>query len=69
MQIDASQQVAATYARDHFKEILDKVVNEGMQIIIRKSKPAIVAIAIEDFEKLTDKKLSVSKTLKPLKKF
>lgn len=54
MQIDTSQQVAATYARDHFKEILDKVVNEGMQIIIRKSQPSIVFIKLEDLKKLKE---------------
>lgn len=54
MQIDTSQQVSATYARDHFKEVLDKVVNEGMQIIIRKSQPSIVFIKLEDLKKLKE---------------
>lgn len=54
MQIDTSQQVSATYARNHFKEVMDKARTDGMQIIIHKSEPTMVLIKLEDFKKLKE---------------
>lgn len=63
MDIKLSQQVPATYARNHFKEVNDRAIEEGMCVIVRKSKPVTVLISIEEFEKLQK-----SKKKKPKKK-
>lgn len=52
MNISLSQQVSATYARNHFKEVTDKVIKEGMQVIVRKSTPFAVVLSIAEFERL-----------------
>lgn len=54
MQIDTSQQVSATYARNHFKEVMNKARSEGMQVIIHKSEPSIVVIRLEDLKKIKE---------------
>ncbi len=50
-----SQQVSATYARNHFKELTDKVIKEGMCVIVRKSKPFTVILSMEEYEKMMKK--------------
>ncbi len=50
-----SQQVTATYARNHFKEINDRAIREGMCIIVRKSKPISVILSMVEFEKMMKK--------------
>lgn len=47
-----SQQVSATYARNHFKEVSEKVTLEGICVIVRKSKPVMVVLSMEEFEKM-----------------
>lgn len=53
MNIDTSQQVSATYARNHFSEVMDKARNEGMQVVIHRSEIPVIVIKMDDFEKIT----------------
>lgn len=55
MNIKLSQQVSATYARNHFKEVTDKAIKEGMCVIMRKSKPVTVVLPIVEYEKIKTK--------------
>ena len=52
MKIDLSQQVSSTYARNHFKEVMTQVREEGMKMIIHKSKPAMVIMTLDNLEKI-----------------
>lgn len=52
MNIKLSQQVSATYARNHFKEVTDKAIKEGICVIMRKSKPVTVVLPIVEYEKI-----------------
>lgn len=47
-----SQQVSATYARNHFKEINERAMREGLCVIVKKSKPITVVISFEEYQKL-----------------
>lgn len=47
-----SQQVTATYARNHFKEVAEKALKEGVCIIVRKSTPSTVVLSMAEYEKL-----------------
>lgn len=53
MNINTSQQVSATYARNHFSEVMDKARNEGMQVVIHRSEIPVIVIKMDDFEKIT----------------
>ncbi len=68
MNIDLSQQVPATYARNNFKEVNDKAIQEGMCVIMRKSKPVTVILSVEEYEKILEKGESVEKKKKPKRK-
>ena len=77
MNFSISQQIPATYARNNFKEVNEKALEEGMCVIVRKSVPITVLISMEEFQKMqrkinakTPKKTSTSKkiTLKKLRK-
>lgn len=68
MKIDPSQQISATYARNNFKEMMNKVRDEGMQIIIHKSQPAVVVICLDDLQKMQETKKSQKKKKFDLKK-
>lgn len=52
MNISLSQQVSATYARNHFKEVSEKAIREGMCVIVRKSTPVTVVLSMAEFERL-----------------
>ncbi|OGJ42274.1 hypothetical protein A3B60_01935 [Candidatus Peregrinibacteria bacterium RIFCSPLOWO2_01_FULL_39_12] len=52
MNISLSQQVSATYARNHFKEVTEKAVKEGICVIVWKSKPVTVIIPMDEYLKL-----------------
>ncbi|MBT3864974.1 type II toxin-antitoxin system Phd/YefM family antitoxin [Candidatus Peregrinibacteria bacterium] len=52
MQIDTKNTVSATYVRNHFKEVTERVRKGAPQIIICKSKPTLVMISVEDLDKL-----------------
>lgn len=56
MEINLSQQVSATYARNHFKEVNNKAIKEGMCIIVRKSEPVTVLLSFEEYEKMKNPK-------------
>lgn len=47
-----SQQITATYARNHFKEVAEKALKEGVCIIVRKSTPSTVVLSMAEYEKL-----------------
>lgn len=47
-----SRQVTATYARNHFKEVSEKALKEGVCIIVRKSTPSTVVLSMAEYEKL-----------------
>jgi prevent-host-death family protein len=51
MQFDTVNQFSATYARNHFKEVMDRVSEKGAQIVIRKSQPTILWIRLDEYEK------------------
>lgn len=55
MNIKLSQQVSATYARNHFKEVTNKAIKEGICVIMRKSKPVTVVLPIVEYEKIKTK--------------
>ncbi len=65
MNIQLSQQVSATYARNHFKDVMAKVREGTPQVIIHKSQPDVIVIKIEDLKKLEEQ----SKPKKKVKKF
>jgi len=52
MQIDLSQQMSATHARNNFKEMINKTLKEGICTVMRKSKPVVVVLSVVEFEKL-----------------
>lgn len=71
MEINLSQQVSATYARNHFKEVNNKAIKEGMCIIVRKSEPVTVLLSFAEYEKMKNqKKTKIPKkiTLEELRK-
>lgn len=71
MNIKLSQQVSATYARNHFKEVTDKAIKEGICVIMRKSKPVTVVLPIVEYEKIKTKTVDFKPkkiTLKELRK-
>ena len=55
MNISLSQQVSATYARNHFKEVSEKVLREGMCVIVKKSKPISVMLSMSEYETMMKK--------------
>lgn len=52
MNIQLSQQISATYVRNNFKEVNEKVIREGFCVIVRKSKPVTVLLSMKEYEKL-----------------
>jgi len=46
------QQVSATFARNHFKEVCDQVEQKGQCVIIKKSTPKFVILTISEYEKI-----------------
>lgn len=52
MDIPISKQVSATYARNHFKEVTEKALEEGECFIFRKSQPVTVVLSITQYQKL-----------------
>lgn len=65
MNIQLSQQVSATYARNHFKEVMANVRDGTPQVIIHKSQPDVIIMRIEDLKKLEEQ----SKPKKKVRKF
>ena len=55
MDISISQQVTATYARNHFREITEKALKEGKCFIMRGSQPSTVVLSMEEYRKLVIK--------------
>jgi len=52
MQFDSSQQVSATYLRNNASEIIDKAISEGIRVIVRRSKPVVIMLPVQEYEKL-----------------
>ena len=50
MKIDISQQISATYARNHFREVTERAQNEGKIIIIHKSSPSMILMTLDRYE-------------------
>ncbi len=67
MNIKVSQQVSATYARNHFKEVNDKALKEGFCVIMRKSQPVSIVMSMQEYAKLHNK-LEIAKFSPPKKK-
>lgn len=65
MDIKLSQQVSATFARNNFKAVNDRVIKEGMCVIVRKSTPVTVMLSLEEYQKLQNPK-SLQRTKLPL---
>lgn len=61
MQFDISQQVSATYLRNNASEVIEGVIREGIRVIIRRSKPVVIMLPIQEYEKLKNQ-------IKPRKK-
>lgn len=55
MNFKLSQQVSATYARNNFKAVNEKVLKEGMCVIIKKSQPVSVILSMKEYQKLKEK--------------
>ena len=55
MEISLSQQVSATYARNHFKEVNEKAMREGICVIVHKSEPKTVILSMNEYQKLNKK--------------
>lgn len=55
MNISLSQQVSATYARNHFKEVTEMALQKGACFIMRKSKPSTVVLSMQEYQKLQEK--------------
>ncbi len=68
MDIKISRQISATYARNHFKEVMDKAVKEGICMIVKKSKPITVILSMAEFEKLKSKAEDIKPKVKINKK-
>ncbi len=71
MNIAISQQVSATYARNHFKEVNNLALKNGLAVIINKSKPSIAMLPFSEYEKIQTKLQAYEKnqpTTKPSKK-
>lgn len=70
MDIKLSQQIPATYARNNFKKVIKKVMEDGMCIIIRKSKPVTVILSMAEYEKIKNTKEAAQEQarIKPRKK-
>lgn len=70
MNIKLSQQVSATYARNHFKEVNDKALKEGFCVIMRKSQPVTVVMSMQEYAKLQETPIKKKKkiTLEQLRK-
>lgn len=64
MNINISQQISATYARNHFKEVTERAIKEGICVIMRKSKPVTVVLSIDEFQKITQKRSVQKKSSK-----
>ena len=54
MKYDISQQVSATYARNNFSKVNNEAMEEGMRVIVRKSKPVTVILSVEKYKKLQE---------------
>lgn len=65
MNISLSQQVSATYARNHFKEVTEKALREGTCFIMRKSKPTTVVLSMAEYEKLQQAEEKWQKRVEP----
>lgn len=71
MDIKITQQIPATYARNHFKEFTDKTLKEGITVIVRKSEPVFVALSMEEYRKMKEAEeawFNRNKNKKPKKK-
>lgn len=67
MNIKLSQQVSATYARNHFKEVNEKALKEGFCVIMRKSSPLTIVMSMKEYGKLQNN-LEVAKFTAAVKK-
>lgn len=54
MDIKISQQIPATYARNHFKEFTNRVLEEGVTVVVRKSEPVFVALSMEEYNRVKE---------------
>ena len=52
MKFDTSQQISATYLRNNTSEIINQTIKEGMSVIVRRSKPTVIMLSMQEFEKL-----------------
>ena len=52
MKFDTSQQISATYLRKNTSEIINQTIKEGMSVIVRRSKPTVIMLSMQEFEKL-----------------
>lgn len=68
MNISINQQVTATYARNHFKEVNNRAIEEGMCVIMRKSKPVTVILSVEEYERMLVKEKAWEMRHAPKKK-
>jgi len=53
-------------AKNQFSTVVDKAIHEGAQTITRHGEPAVVILAIKDYQRLKPKK-SVGKLFRQLK--
>ena len=65
MNIKLSQQISATYARNHFKEVNNRAIKEDMVVIMRKSAPVTVILSIDEYEHLIIKNKAWQNKISP----
>ena len=68
MKYDSSQQVSATYLRNNASEVIDEAIKEGIRVIVRRSKPVVVMLPVQEYENLKNPPTPPAKQ-KPRKKF
>ncbi len=61
MELSIKNQVSATYARNHFKEVTEKALEEGICVIVKKSKPITVILPIQKYYELQNSKVGPQK--------
>lgn len=56
MDLPISKQVSATFTRNNFSKVTKEVLKEGYKIVIKKSKPVMVMMSLDHYQKITKEK-------------
>jgi prevent-host-death family protein len=50
-------------AKARFSELVQKAIDEGPQIVTRRGKPSVVVLALQEYERLRQRKPSLKEVL------